>query len=306
MFDTTASNSGKFQGAVALLEKHLKRAFLWLPCRHHVSELHIKAATVAVTGQPKSPGMKLFQRLRDDFSSIEVAELKRWSWPEDRTDHRYQKATKVSTWIQKCLSETTFPREDYRELAELIAFCLGCQVDRGLFIRQPGPDNHTRFMSKAIYYLKIFLLSESFPLYGKEVEEVGRMVEFILLYYGYYWLRSPLAASAPFNDLQYYHWMVKYMEKDKTVADANIASIKRHLDYLTEELVVFSLFDPDLPSEEKSMTAIKLFETPRPSSFPPGKPKLPGVIWPNDEDIPSLASFIGPRYYLKKTIQLIK
>lgn len=45
--------------------------------------------------------------------------------------------------------------------------------------------------------------------------------------------------------------MVRYMEKDRSVAEANIASIKRHLDYLTEEFVIFFLFDPDLPSRKE-------------------------------------------------------
>ena len=42
VFDTTASNSGKWQGSVTLFEQKIERALLWLACHHHVSELCIK------------------------------------------------------------------------------------------------------------------------------------------------------------------------------------------------------------------------------------------------------------------------
>ena len=112
------------------------------------------------------------------------------------------------------------------------------------------------------------------------------MAEFILL-----------AAVAPFNDLQYFHWMENYKIREVDAAEANIKSIQRHLDYLAEELVVFSLFDPDLPESEKSLVGRKLFGAIRPDTFPPGNPRLPVVIWPK-EGFPSLSSFVGPRSWL--------
>ena len=41
-FDTTASNTGPAMGACIRLETHLSRGLLWLGCRRHVMELHIK------------------------------------------------------------------------------------------------------------------------------------------------------------------------------------------------------------------------------------------------------------------------
>ena len=43
-FDTTASNTGARQGAAILIESQLKRAILYLACRHHHCESHIKHA----------------------------------------------------------------------------------------------------------------------------------------------------------------------------------------------------------------------------------------------------------------------
>ena len=41
--DTIASNTGRLNGACVLLEKKLDRDLLYLPCRHHIYELVLKA-----------------------------------------------------------------------------------------------------------------------------------------------------------------------------------------------------------------------------------------------------------------------
>lgn len=42
-FDTTGSNTGCWNGAATLLEQLIGRSLLWLPCRHHIYELILKA-----------------------------------------------------------------------------------------------------------------------------------------------------------------------------------------------------------------------------------------------------------------------
>ena len=49
-YDTTASNSGKEKGSVKLVEAIVKHACLWLACRHHVGELHIKHVNIRIRG----------------------------------------------------------------------------------------------------------------------------------------------------------------------------------------------------------------------------------------------------------------
>ena len=51
VFDTTASNTGVWSGSVTLYEKMLKKAVLWLACRHHIPELIVKHANIAVRGE---------------------------------------------------------------------------------------------------------------------------------------------------------------------------------------------------------------------------------------------------------------
>lgn len=253
VFDTTASNTGLRQGAAALIEQRIGHAILWLPCRHHIAELHIKHTAIAITGETKSPSVKLFARFKEDWESLNVEECepKRFDWPTDSNSLLYRQAELVKKWAGECLQKDTFPREDYRELCELIAVYLGARIPRGFIFRRPGADHHARFMSKAIYFLKIALLSSSFTLYGQESEDVNRMAIYIGLFYGYYFLRSPLTASAPANDLQFLYWMQELKSIDKPAAEANIQSINRHLDYLTEELVVLALFDSHTSEEEK-------------------------------------------------------
>lgn len=49
-WDTTASNTGAQRGSATLFETELEQAVLWLACRHHVGELHIKHADIEVRG----------------------------------------------------------------------------------------------------------------------------------------------------------------------------------------------------------------------------------------------------------------
>ena len=69
-------------------------------------------------------------------------------------------------------------------------------------------------------------------------------------------------------------------------------SVMNHLWYLTEELVVFGLFDCNLADEERKEMAIKLLASPRPRQFPPGKPRFPRNLMSRR---PSLDSFVGKR-----------
>ena len=50
VWDTTASNTGVHKGSATKFEESLQRAILWVACRHHIGELHIKHANIAVRG----------------------------------------------------------------------------------------------------------------------------------------------------------------------------------------------------------------------------------------------------------------
>jgi hypothetical protein len=299
IYDTTASNSGEWNGAAILIEKRLNRAVLRCECRHHVAELHIKHTFKVVFGENKAPTIKLFQRLKEDFDNVDKDEeqLKVWHWPENQDDFLFKQALEVKIWVTNCIDKNTFPREDYRELCELILFYLGGSIPRGFFIRRPGADHHARFMSKAIYILKIYLLSGSFEMTPTELKQVERMAVYIGLFYGKYFLQSALTAAAPANDLHFFYLMKKFSVIDPEAAKETIKSISRHLSYLTEELVVFSLFDDLLNYAEKTMIGKRLYHIDRPRNILPNKPKFPAIVWRDDEK-PLLSSFVGSKSWL--------
>ena len=60
-----------------------------------------------------------------------------------------------------------WPREDYKEMLDLLIVTLGGKVE-GFTFKMPGADYHARWMSKVIYYLKIRLLSNIFAISPEE------------------------------------------------------------------------------------------------------------------------------------------
>jgi hypothetical protein len=90
---------------------------------------------------------------------------------------------------------------------------------------------------------------------------------------------------SPLDDLKFLSSIISYSDEDPDLAIPVITSIKRHLWYLTEELVVLSLFNEELGSFTRSVMAKKLFSTPRPDVFNIGKPKFPTI---DDKNLPFL------------------
>jgi hypothetical protein len=86
-----------------------------------------------------------------------------------------------------------------------------------------------------------------------------------------------------------------YRKEDSQIASAVIASITRHLWYLTEELVVLALFNESLSDFTRMLIAKRLFITPRPSTFEIGKPNFPKI---NLSAQAPFHEFIGPRSWL--------
>ena len=89
-----------------------------------------------------------------------------------------------------------------------------------------------------------------------------------------------------------------------TVADACLKSFERHLWYLTPQLVVLSLANDDIPTEQLREMAQELNSTPRPEVFRIGKPEFPRGIcfkdtaWPEDGNTLRLSNLIKPESWL--------
>ena len=124
---------------------------------------------------------------------------------------------------------------------------------------------------------------------------------YIALLHAPHFLKAPLAACAPRNDRDFWVNLTEY----KKCFDANSIqqkmltavqeSVKNHLWYLTQELVVFGFFDDGLPPNERQTMGTTLLTYPLPNNFPPGKPYFLVELMVAD---PSLDLFIGERSWL--------
>ena len=163
-------------------------------------------------------------------------------------------------------------------------------------MRRPGALHRARFMHHGLYILKMAMLADLIELGPEERGEILKMAEFIALFHGPYFLQASLSAAGPRLDLELWKHMEKYAVMEPDVAKAAQLSIIRHLWYLTEECVIFSLFDKDVSDGEKAEMAAKLVAVPQQESFPPGKPKFPSKSTISVTS--KLPDFIGPRSWL--------
>lgn len=293
VFDTTSTNSSAKVGACRWLEDFIKSPVLWAACRHHILELHVNRVVAAITGHTKDPGVKLFRRLKVEWSrmTIDYSNLRTFS-TSDLPRWMEEEAAAVLAWGQRHLVEGTFARGDYREFLQLVVVCLGGGREDGFTFRIPGADHHARWMSKGIYYLKLFLLSHQFRLSEEEKEQVSRIVIFVIIIYARAWFESPLPCAAARNDLNFGLKVVKYRLLEPMAAFDTLESIYRHLWYVTGPMVALALADTGLEDEEREELARELYKTPR-GQVKSGRPTFPVLLWLGEEVVrPRLATLV--------------
>ena len=293
VFDTTASNTGSESGACKILEDWCDISLLWLACRHHIHELHVKRVFQGIFGETKDPGVSLFRKLKSSWNSLTL-DYDKLHKIDLTTDPEWvqEEAKQVLDWALKHLAKNTWPRADYKELLELAIICLGGEVP-GFQFRLPGPDHHARWMSKCIYNLKLSLLLNIFEMSETEKEKVLEVSKYILIFYIKHWFESPLPAVAARNDLSFMVNILKYRHLVKpSITFSILQSCRRHLWYLVPQTVVFALVDPGLPDDQKERMARQLYSLPR-TKINMGKPEFPYIDFSGQEvKLPDLADFV--------------
>lgn len=253
-FDTTASNTGRFQGACILLEQKIGRDLLYLSCRHHIYEIILRSVfdeKISVSSGPNIPQFKKFQQA---WTSINKSNFK--PGIEDKQVRRSVKvstATEMLQFMLTTLENEQQPREDYRELIELIVIFLGGTPPRGISFRAPGAIHHARWMSKAIYSLKIFLFRDEFNMTAKEKVGFRDICVFLVTLYVKAWNQAPIAAKAPSQDLQFLKDLYEYRKIDKNISRVTLHKFCNHLWYLVPETVALSFFDEHITIETKKL-----------------------------------------------------
>src|SRR6218665_1995284 len=78
-FDTTAANTGRKNGACALLQQKLGEDFLCLGCHHHIHEVVCGDVFKALFGKSSGPNVELFRRFQQHWPKIYKSAYKPWS-----------------------------------------------------------------------------------------------------------------------------------------------------------------------------------------------------------------------------------
>lgn len=281
-YDTTASNSGAKEGAHFRIERRVGHGILELECRKHVGELHVCHANKAVFGATKGPQKAHYKRLKKEWLSMKLntdtMQLFDWEKYSSYTSI-IEKAKQSLAWALWHLEQNTFPRDDYKELNELIVVFLGGKVPGGFKPKMKGAMHEARFMADAIYLLSMELFSNEFLMDQILSEQVHKMSVFISIWHGPNFLKCGLAATAPGNDLEYFYDMLQLSEFEDPYFSrigAHVAeSIQRHTSYLKALRVIFALFDKKLSPLDRQHLASALHAIPRPdvspAHFKPGK-----------------------------------
>ena len=68
VFDTTASNTGIKEGGMTHIEEDLGRGQMWLACRHHSQELHLKHPYDAIMHKSTGPDDPLSKDFKSWFT----------------------------------------------------------------------------------------------------------------------------------------------------------------------------------------------------------------------------------------------
>jgi hypothetical protein len=245
-FDTTASNTGKDNGACALLQQKLDRNTLHFACRHHIFEIVAeKVFTECIKVPSNSPDIQLFKRFKDYWNKIACDQFE----PLQKEDGIIPDC--ASDIIAFCMQqlEQNQPRDDYKELIELTIISLGGVPQRGVHFMAPGALHRARWMAKIIYSRKIHLFRKQFKLTKSELNGLNRFALFAVSVYVPAWVRAPDAAAAPANDLQFLQKVVSY--KDAAISKAASVAFSRHLWYIGGELIALALFDKNVSVETK-------------------------------------------------------
>lgn len=116
-------------------------------------------------------------------------------------------------------------------------------------VRIPGATTHARFMAKGVYSFKIFIFRDQFSLTPGELKSIRNVCIFLADVYMKNWYGCEKAIQAPNRDLILMKSIVGY--HDQQTSSALIAKFRRHLWYLSEELVAFAFFDTEVSLEMK-------------------------------------------------------
>ena len=288
VFDTTASNTGLYEGACVKIQEGLGRELLWVPCRHHVLEVVMGDVFKSSYGPSRGPNIPLFVRFRDRWSLIDQSSwssaMKKDSLHVLLTGELSEHRGRALHELKSALEKGTHPREDYEELIWLSYLFLGGNLGKDYRFRAPGAFHHARWMAKGIYALKVFLFRGQVKLTAYELQAMEDISLFVALLYATKWNEAMVPQRAPLNDLLFMRDLSRGIPKPE-VADIALKAFRRHLWYVSEDLVALSFMDERISNEEKKAMVRNLFRRER-----KGLKRLDGKRFSPDIDLEDLVT----------------
>ena len=189
----------------------------------------------------------------------------------DRLVKRYKMFKRFRDMLLKQKKDgSIFHRDDYREAAKLALVLIGGKLPEGQMMayKKPGACRKARILAFAIYVLKILIFRNQNivrEICFSRKEEKGKKARLIFeeetlsdlkrigLYavklYIPHFLTSSKGVDAPYNDLNLYKILERFKQVDEDLAKEALNVLGRHLWYLTEIIVLFSLFSSKVDDE---------------------------------------------------------
>lgn len=252
-FYTTAANTGTMNGAAILFERKIGRDLMYLPCRHHIYEIVLKEVFLkkVLNSTTVGPNVPLFDRFKSNWLTFDLDFYNNGMTDENvKNSITPQKAEEIRVFCLDQLSKEIC-RDDYRELLELVVMFLGFNLPKGNKFRKPGASHHARWMSKAIYSLKIFMFRDQLDIPKREFGGIRDVCIFLVLLYVKAWFRSSLSVEAPNNDFQFILSSMAYGTVDPVISDIILKKMSNHLWYLASENIGMAFFDENVSIDDK-------------------------------------------------------
>ena len=256
VFDTTNTNSGWKSGIVVRLEKFLEQRVMHVYCRHHIFERMVNDVIDVYLGPSTAPEELSYKFLIDNWNKLKLCD-----WEVIQIDRRTQVDDIIAFTTE--MHKLDF-RDDYQEIVNLTLILLGAFPDNSSYtVRPPGSISHARWMAKILCEFKIVLFSTQLIKLGLITEDEAnshkQLTLFLILYYVKPWMTTTHASDAPVNDLilanslrKMPSHLLRSYPLFKSMGDAMKTRLEEHLWYLSEELVVMSLFSDKLDEQQKN------------------------------------------------------
>lgn len=244
-------STGVQNGACALVELGLENDLLHLMCRHHSKEVMLKDVFVIVFGNSQAANITTFDVLVENWDHIRdrhfsFAPINNQKFAINPILKRLHEEA-INMITEHARSKKI--RENFAELNDLVLKFFGTQTSKPF--RVPGATNNARWMARILYAMKTYLFRQHLDLHPDFIDSLERFCMFSALIYTKHWNRCTIAVDAAFNDLQLWKELDAYQEIDVEIANAALRAHKRHLWYLSDELIVLSLFSEKVSNEIK-------------------------------------------------------